>query len=54
MLALVADGLNNTEIASKLYVSQATVEFHVSNLLSKLDLRDRLQMAVFAHKAGVV
>ncbi|MER6170817.1 response regulator transcription factor [Streptosporangium sp. NPDC001681] len=54
VLVLVADGLNNTEIASRLYVSQATVKFHVSNLLCKLNLRDRLQMAVFAHKAGVV
>jgi DNA-binding NarL/FixJ family response regulator len=54
VLMLVADGLNNNEIASKLYLSEATVKFHVSNLLSKLHLRDRLQVAVFAHRAGVV
>ncbi|GAA2695374.1 response regulator transcription factor [Nonomuraea recticatena] len=54
VLMLVADGLNNNEIASKLYLSEATVKFHVSNLLSKLHLRDRLQIAVFAHRAGVV
>ncbi|QYC41606.1 Transcriptional regulatory protein LiaR [Nonomuraea coxensis DSM 45129] len=54
VLVLVADGLNNTEIAAKLYVSEATVKFHISNLLSKLQVRDRLQAAVYAHKAGVV
>ncbi|GAA3585451.1 response regulator transcription factor [Nonomuraea rosea] len=54
VLVLVADGLNNTEIAAKLFVSEATVKFHISNVLSKLQVRDRLQAAVYAHKAGVV
>lgn len=54
VLVLVADGLSNTEIASKLLVREATVKFHVSNLLSKLRLRDRLQLAVFAHKTGLL
>jgi DNA-binding NarL/FixJ family response regulator len=54
VLTFLADGLNNAEIAGKLYVSEATVKFHVSNLLSKLEQRDRLQLAVYAHRAGVV
>lgn len=54
VLILVADGHNNTEIAAKLHVSEATVKYHVSNLLSKLHVRDRLQLAVLAHKAGVI
>jgi DNA-binding NarL/FixJ family response regulator len=54
VLTLVAEGLSTTEVADKLYVSKSTVKFHVSNLLTKLGLRDRLQLAVYAHRAGVV
>jgi RNA polymerase sigma factor (sigma-70 family) len=41
-------GLNNKEIAEKLYISEGTVKNHVSNLISKLELRDRTQAAIFA------
>lgn len=41
-------GLNNKEIAGKLYISEGTVKNHVSNLISKLQLRDRTQAAIFA------
>jgi NarL family two-component system response regulator LiaR len=54
MLRLVAGGLNNAEIAERLYISVKTVKSHVGNILSKLHLEDRTQAAVFAWRAGVV
>lgn len=53
VLAQVAQGLNNREIASKLFISEATVKTHVANLMSKLNLRDRVEMVLFALKAGL-
>ena len=53
VLALLADGLSNEEISDRLFVSRPTVKYHVSHLLQKLDLRDRLQAAVFAHQHGI-
>jgi DNA-binding NarL/FixJ family response regulator len=54
VLRLVAAGRSNAEIAGELFLSEATVKTYVSRMLTKLDLRDRLQLAVFAHQCGLV
>jgi NarL family two-component system response regulator LiaR len=54
VLRLIADGLSNAVIAEKLVLSEKTVKGHVSNILSKLQLADRTQAAVFAWREGVV
>jgi DNA-binding NarL/FixJ family response regulator len=54
VVTAVARGRNNAEIARELYIGAATVKSHVSSVLTKLDLRDRAQLVVFAYEAGLV
>src|SRR6266536_10798 len=54
VLRLIADGLSNAEIASKLVISEKTVKGHVSNILGKLHMMDRTQAAVYAWQQGLV
>lgn len=54
ILAELATGDSNTEIAARLYLSEATVKTHVGNVLHKLGCRDRVQAVVFAYEAGLV
>jgi DNA-binding NarL/FixJ family response regulator len=53
ILRLIAQGLSNAEIGSQLYISETTVKTHVTHVLQKLSLRDRVQAVVFAYQSGL-
>ena len=54
VLKLIAQGMPNSQIAEELVISENTVKGHVSNILSKLQLADRTQAAVYAWQSGIV
>lgn len=53
VLALIAEGLNNTEIGARLFLTESTVKTHVGRVLAKLSLRDRVHAVIFAKERGL-
>jgi DNA-binding NarL/FixJ family response regulator len=54
VLALIATGLSNSEVAERLCISEATAKTHVGHLLTKLNARDRVHLVILAYQAGIV
>lgn len=54
MLTLIATGLSNAELAETLSLSEATIKTHVTRILTKLRLRDRVQAVILAYETGLV
>jgi len=54
VVRLIAAGLSNAEIASSLYLSEATIKSHITRILARLGLRDRVQIAVYAYETGII
>lgn len=54
VLVLLACGLSNTEIATRLHLSEATVRTHIGHIFAKVRARDRAQAVVFANESGIV
>ena len=54
VLALVAQGATNAEVAERLVVSENTAKFHMKNILQKLHARNRAEVVAFAHRAGIL
>lgn len=54
IIELIANGLTNKEISEEIFLSEGTVKNNITNILSKLELRDRTQIAIFAFKNGIV
>jgi DNA-binding NarL/FixJ family response regulator len=53
VLALIAEGLTNAEIAERLYVSTTTVKSHINHLFAKANLRDRAQAINYGYRTGI-
>jgi DNA-binding NarL/FixJ family response regulator len=53
VLALIAEGLSNTEICERLFVSQATVKSHINRIFAKIGARDRAQAVTYAYRVGI-
>jgi DNA-binding NarL/FixJ family response regulator len=54
VVRLIAAGLSNAEIAASLFLSEATIKSHITRILARLGLRDRVQIAVYAYENGIV